>query len=145
MLGSLSLGLIGLFIIGLINSRLPINKSLNKNPTLKKPTISKNKKLLSFNLKPLKTHHDIFQINYKNDSKNIIKELIGKINIHKIENLKLYQLDPNKLYKYNNPIKTNYKKGLNVVYYRQEDLKYIQFFLIKTKQGYRVKKDTSYV
>ncbi|ABC65333.1 conserved hypothetical protein [Aster yellows witches'-broom phytoplasma AYWB] len=89
---------------------------------------------------PLKTYHDIFQINYKNESKNIIKELIGKINLYKLENLQLYQLDPNKLDKYNKPIKTNYKKGLNIIYYRQEDLKYIQFFLTKTKQGYRAKK-----
>ncbi|KOR75325.1 hypothetical protein CPX_001708 [Candidatus Phytoplasma pruni] len=89
---------------------------------------------------PLKTHHNIFQINYQNESKNIIKELIGKINLHKLENLQLYQIDPNKLDKYNKPIKTNYKKALNIIYYRQEDLKYIQFFLTKTKQGYRVKK-----
>ncbi|WEK82686.1 MAG: hypothetical protein PR2021_6210 [Candidatus Phytoplasma pruni] len=89
---------------------------------------------------PLKTSHDIFQINYKNESKNAIKELIGKINTHKLETLQLYQLDPNKLDKYHNPIKTNYKKGLNIIYYRPEDLKYLQFFLTKTKQGYRVKK-----
>ncbi len=37
-------------------------------------------------------------------------------------------------------MKNNYKKGLNIIYYRQEDLKYIQSFLTKTKQGYRVKK-----
>ncbi len=37
-------------------------------------------------------------------------------------------------------MKTNYKKGLNIIYYRKEDLKYIQFFLTKDKQGYRVKK-----
>ncbi|XFE94219.1 hypothetical Protein pso3_05410 [Candidatus Phytoplasma solani] len=42
--------------------------------------------------------------------------------------------------KYNNPINTNYKKGLNIIYYREEDLKYIKSFLTKTKQGYRVKK-----
>ncbi|WP_017193096.1 hypothetical protein [Italian clover phyllody phytoplasma] len=66
--------------------------------------------------------------------------MIGKINLHKLESLQLYQLEPNKLDKYNNPIKTNYKKGLNIIYYRPEDLKYIQFFLNKTKQGYRVKK-----
>ncbi len=108
---------------------------------------SSNSKLLLSDLpplknqnNPLKTYHDIFQINYKNESKNIIKELIGKINLHKLENLQLYQIDPNKLDKYNKPIKTNYKKGLNIIYYRQEDLKYIQFFLTKTKQGYRVKK-----
>ncbi|MDW3618037.1 MAG: phase variable surface lipoprotein [Candidatus Phytoplasma pruni] len=89
---------------------------------------------------PLKTYHDIFQINYKNESKNAIKELIGKIDVNKLESLQLYQLDPNKLDKYYNPIKTNYKKGLNIIYYRPEDLKYIQFFLTKTKQGYRVKK-----
>ncbi|BAD04423.1 hypothetical protein PAM_338 [Onion yellows phytoplasma OY-M] len=95
---------------------------------------------LKTKIPPLKTYHDIFQINYKNESKNIIKELIGKINLHKLENLQLYQIDPNKLDKYNKPIKTNYKQGLNIIYYRQEDLKYIQFFLTKTKQGYRVKK-----
>ncbi|GAK73671.1 hypothetical protein OYV_01500, partial ['Chrysanthemum coronarium' phytoplasma] len=30
--------------------------------------------------------------------------------------------------------------GLNIIYYLKEDLKYIQSFLIKDKQGYRVKK-----
>ncbi|XXP77180.1 MAG: hypothetical protein AB3N34_02440 [Lettuce witches'-broom phytoplasma] len=96
---------------------------------------------------PLKTQNNIlkhlfniFQINYKNASKNIIKELIGKINPHKLETLQLYQLDLNKVDKYNKPIKTNYKKGLNVIYYQEKDLKYIQFFLTKSKQGYRVKK-----
>ncbi|XXP77318.1 MAG: hypothetical protein AB3N34_03285 [Lettuce witches'-broom phytoplasma] len=96
---------------------------------------------------PLKTQNNtlkhlfnIFQINYKNTSKNAIKELIGKINPHKLETLQLYQLDLNKVDKYNKPIKTNYKKGLNVIYYQLEDLKYIQFFLTKSKQGYRVKK-----
>ncbi|GLH60957.1 hypothetical protein PAWBP_6950 [Paulownia witches'-broom phytoplasma] len=37
-------------------------------------------------------------------------------------------------------MKTNYKKRLNIIYYRKEDLKYLQFFLTKDKQGYRVKK-----
>lgn len=89
---------------------------------------------------PLKNLFNIFQINYKNEFKNIIKELIGKIDINKLETLQLYQLDPNKLDKYHKPMKTNYKKGLNIIYYRKEDLKYIQFFLTKDKQGYRVKK-----
>nr|WP_083848777.1 phase variable surface lipoprotein [Vaccinium witches'-broom phytoplasma] len=106
---------------------------------------SSNNKLLLSDLTSLKTYHNIFQINYKNESKNTIKELIGKINPHKLETLQLYQLDPNKLDKYHNPIKTNYKKGLNIIYYRPEDLKYLQFFLTKTKQGYRVKKNPSYV
>ncbi|MBP5835844.1 phase variable surface lipoprotein [Candidatus Phytoplasma meliae] len=107
---------------------------------------SSTKPLLS-NLPPLKNQNNalkplfnIFQINYKNTSKNTIKELIGKINPHKLETLQLYQLEPNKLDKYNKTIKTNYKKGLNVIYYQLEDLKYIQFFLTKSKQGYRVKK-----
>ncbi|MBS2126421.1 phase variable surface lipoprotein ['Fragaria x ananassa' phyllody phytoplasma] len=107
---------------------------------------SSTKPLLS-DLPPLKTQNntlkhlfDIFQINYKNTSKNIIKELIGKINPHKLETLQLYQLDPNKVDKYNKPIKTNYKKSLNIIYYQEKDLKYIQFFLTKSKQGYRVKK-----
>ncbi|AYJ01102.1 phase variable surface lipoprotein [Candidatus Phytoplasma ziziphi] len=108
---------------------------------------SSNSKLLLSDLTPLKRQNNslkylfnIFQINYKNESKNIIKKLIGKINLHKLENLQLYQLDPQKLDKYHKPIKTNYKKGLNIIYYRQEDLKYIQSFLTKDKQGYRVKK-----
>ncbi|WAN63404.1 hypothetical protein RS022_05310 [Candidatus Phytoplasma rubi] len=37
-------------------------------------------------------------------------------------------------------MKTNYKKSLNIIYYRKEDLKYLQSFLTKNKQGYRVKK-----
>ncbi|ABC65501.1 conserved hypothetical protein [Aster yellows witches'-broom phytoplasma AYWB] len=45
-----------------------------------------------------------------------------------------------KVDKYNNPIKTNYKKGLNVIYYQLEDSKHIKLFLTKNKQGYRVKK-----
>ncbi|MEC4559242.1 MAG: phase variable surface lipoprotein ['Conium maculatum' witches'-broom phytoplasma] len=114
-----------------------INDNLSSSST--KPFLS--------NLPPLKTQNNtlkhlfnIFQINYKNASKNAIKELIGKINPHKLETLQLYQLEPNKLDKYNKTIKTNYKKGLNVIYYQLEDLKYIQFFLTKSKQGYRVKK-----
>ncbi|AOF54740.1 hypothetical protein MBSPM3_v1c2210 [Maize bushy stunt phytoplasma] len=54
--------------------------------------------------------------------------------------MKLYQLDSQKRDKYNNPIKTNYKKGLNVIYYQLEDFKHIKIFLAKNKQGYRVKK-----
>ncbi|WP_238055105.1 hypothetical protein [Candidatus Phytoplasma ziziphi] len=62
---------------------------------------SSNSKLLLSDLTPLKRQNNslkylfnIFQINYKNESKNIIKKLIGKINLHKLENLQLYQLDP---------------------------------------------------
>ncbi|WAN63112.1 hypothetical protein RS022_01140 [Candidatus Phytoplasma rubi] len=108
---------------------------------------SSNSKLLLSDLTPLKSQNNplkhlfnIFQINYKNEFKNIIKELIGKIDINKLETLQLYQLDPQKLDKYHKPMKTNYKKGLNIIYYRKEDLKYIQSFLTKDKQGYRVKK-----
>ncbi|WAN63485.1 hypothetical protein RS022_06490 [Candidatus Phytoplasma rubi] len=89
---------------------------------------------------PLKNLFNIFQINYKNESKNIIKKLIGKIDVNKLETLQLYQLDPQKLDKYHKPMKTNYKKGLNIIYYQKEDLKHIQSFLTKDKQGYRVKK-----
>lgn len=89
---------------------------------------------------PLKYLYPLFQINYQNETKNRIKELIGEIDVNQLENLQLYQLDPQKLDKYHKPMKTNYKKGLNIIYYRKEDLKYIQSFLTKTKQGYRVKK-----
>ncbi|WAN63025.1 hypothetical protein RS022_00060 [Candidatus Phytoplasma rubi] len=89
---------------------------------------------------PLKTLYYLFQINYQNETKNQLKELIGKIDVNKLETLQLYQLDPQKQDKYNKPMKTNYKKGLNIIYYRKEDLKYIKSFLTKTKQGYRVKK-----
>ncbi|QKX95309.1 hypothetical protein [Candidatus Phytoplasma asteris] len=88
----------------------------------------------------LKTHFPIFQINYLNEQKDYIKELISKITIDKLDTLKLYKLDDKKVDKYNNPIKTNYKKGLNVIYYQLEDLKHIKLFLTKDKQGYRVKK-----
>ncbi|WZN38332.1 hypothetical protein M33023_01370 [Candidatus Phytoplasma asteris] len=37
--------------------------------------------------------------------------------LHKLETLQLQQLDPKKREKYNKPIKTNYKKGLNIIYY----------------------------
>ncbi|BAD04471.1 MAG: phase variable surface lipoprotein [Candidatus Phytoplasma asteris] len=106
-----------------------------------------NSKLLLSDLTPLKRQNNplkhlfnIFQINYKNEFKNTIKELIRKIDGNKLETLQLYQLDPQKLDKYHKPMKTNYKKGLNIIYYRQEDLKYLQSFLTKDKQGYRVKK-----
>ncbi|WAN63455.1 hypothetical protein RS022_06020 [Candidatus Phytoplasma rubi] len=37
--------------------------------------------------------------------------MIGKIDVNKLETLQLYQLDPQKLDKYHNPMKNNYKKG----------------------------------
>ncbi|WAN63173.1 hypothetical protein RS022_01990 [Candidatus Phytoplasma rubi] len=108
---------------------------------------SSNSKLLLSDLTPLKSQNNplkhlypLFQINYQNETKNRIKELIGKIDVNKLETLQLYQLDPQKLDKYHNPMKNNYKKGLNILYYQKEDLKYIQSFLTKDKQGYRVKK-----
>ncbi|WP_034172302.1 hypothetical protein [Chrysanthemum yellows phytoplasma] len=108
---------------------------------------SSNSKLLLSNLTPLKSQNNplknlypLFQINYQNETKNQVKELIGKIDVNQLATLQLYQLDPQKLDKYHKPIKTNYKKGLNIIYYRKEDLKYIQSFLTKDKQGYRVKK-----
>lgn len=108
---------------------------------------SSNSKLLLSDLNPLKSQNNplkhlytLFQINYQNETKNRIKELIGKIDVNKLETLQLYQLDAQKRDKYHKPMKTNYKKGLNIIYYRKEDLKYIQFFLTKDKQGYRVKK-----
>ncbi|AOF54703.1 putative effector [Maize bushy stunt phytoplasma] len=63
------------------------------------------------------------------------KKLLAKL-IFLNTTLQLYQPDPppNKKDKYHNPIKTNYKKGLNIIYYRQEDLQYLRFFLTKTKQ-----------
>ncbi|MDV3195473.1 MAG: hypothetical protein Q8875_02310 [Pigeon pea little leaf phytoplasma] len=89
---------------------------------------------------PLQNHFPIFQINYQNNQKEEVKKVIGKINIPKLETLKLFQLDQQKKDKYGQLLKTNYKKGLNILYYRLEDLKYINFFLTKAKQGYRVKK-----
>lgn len=106
-----------------------------------------NSKLLLSDLTPLKSQnktlknlYPLFQINYQNETKNRIKELIGKIDVNKLETLQLYQLEPQKLDKYHKTMKTKYKKGLNIIYYRKEDLKYLQFFLTKDKQGYRVKK-----
>ncbi|WP_373402590.1 hypothetical protein [Candidatus Phytoplasma solani] len=119
--------------IEIIKNRSPEND--NNNITLTNPTTH-----LKSQNNTLKTHFPIFQINYLNKQKDYIKELIGKIDVNKLETLQLYQLDAQKLDKYNNPIKTNYKKGLNIIYYREEDLKYIKSFLTKTKQGYRVKK-----
>ncbi|MDO8059350.1 phase variable surface lipoprotein ['Crotalaria aegyptiaca' phytoplasma] len=104
-----------------------------------KPLLSDLTPLKSHN-NPLQNHYSLFQINYQNEKKNQIKKLIGKIDVSKLVTLQLYPLDPNKLDKYHKPIKTNYKKGLNIIYYRQEDLKYLQSFLTKDKQGYRVKK-----
>ncbi|WP_320411969.1 hypothetical protein [Candidatus Phytoplasma melaleucae] len=69
-----------------------------------------------------------------------MKELIGKIEISKLKTLQLYSLNRHKLDKFNHPIKTNYKKGLNILYYQQEDLKYITSFITKDKQSYQVKK-----
>ncbi|MDC9032249.1 phase variable surface lipoprotein [Columbia Basin potato purple top phytoplasma] len=108
---------------------------------------SSNSKLLLSDLTPIKSQNKLlkhlyllFQINYQNETKNQVKELIGKIDVNKLETLQLYQLDPQKLDKYQKPTKTNYTKGLNIIYYRKEDLKYLQSFLTKDKQGYRVKK-----
>ncbi|XKW59316.1 hypothetical protein ACGRT8_01500 [Candidatus Phytoplasma australasiaticum] len=89
---------------------------------------------------PLQNHFPIFQINYQNNQKEEVKKVIGKINMEKLETLRLFQLDQQKKDKYGQLLKTNYKKGLNILYYRLEDLKYIHFFLTKAKQGYRVKK-----
>ncbi|MDO8057319.1 phase variable surface lipoprotein [Candidatus Phytoplasma gossypii] len=104
-------------------------------------------KLLLTDLTPLKSpnntlqnHYPLFQINYQNEKKNQIKTLIGKIDVNKLATLQLYPLDSNKRDKYDKQIKTNYKKGLNIIYYRQEDFKFIQSFLTKAQQGYRVKK-----
>lgn len=119
--------------IEIIKNRSPEND--NNNITLTNPTTP-----LKSQNNTLKTHFPIFQINYLNKQKDYIKELIGKIDVNKLETLQLYQLDPQKLDKYHKPTKTNYKKGLNIIYYREEDLKYIKSFLTKTKQGYRVKK-----
>ncbi|WP_373402943.1 hypothetical protein [Candidatus Phytoplasma solani] len=107
----------------------------NNNITLTNPTTP-----LKSQNNTLKTHFPIFQINYHNKQKDYIKELIGKIDVNKLETLQLYQLDAQKLDKYNNPTKTNYKKGLNIIYYREEDLKHIKSFLFKRKVGYWVKK-----
>ncbi|BAD04610.1 hypothetical protein ['Chrysanthemum coronarium' phytoplasma] len=117
--------------ITLINDNF---SSSNSKPLLSDLTPLKSQK------NPLKHLYPLFQINYQNESKNNIKELIGKIDVNKLETLQLYQLDSQKRDKYNKTIKTNYKKGLNIIYYHQEDLKYIHFFLTKAKQGYRVKK-----
>ncbi|WP_373402993.1 hypothetical protein [Candidatus Phytoplasma solani] len=119
--------------IEIIKTQPPEND--NNNITLTNPTTP-----LKSQNNTLKTHFPIFQINYHNKQKDYIKELIGKIDVNKLETLQLYQLDAQKLDKYNNPIKTNYKKGLNVIYYQLEDFKHIKLFLIKSKQGYRVKK-----
>ncbi|MGL9687737.1 MAG: phase variable surface lipoprotein, partial [Candidatus Phytoplasma sp. TWB_XP] len=68
---------------------------------------SSNSKLLLSDLTPLKSQNNplknlypLFQINYQNETKNRIKELIGKIDVNKLETLQLYQLDPQKLDKY---------------------------------------------
>ncbi|MFG6084713.1 MAG: hypothetical protein AB3F67_4250 [Candidatus Phytoplasma solani] len=119
--------------IEIIKTQPPEND--NNNPTLTNPTTP-----LKSQNNTLKTHFPIFQINYLNKQKDYIKELIGKINVDKLDTLKLYKLDTKKLDKYNNPINTNYKKGLNIIYYQLEDFKHIKLFLIKSKQGYRVKK-----
>ncbi|MDV3166561.1 MAG: hypothetical protein Q8807_02710 ['Waltheria sp.' little leaf phytoplasma] len=87
----------------------------------------------------LQNHFPIFKINYLDATKDRIKKIIGNINLEKLETLRIFELNATKVDKYNQPLKTNYKKGLNIIYYRSEDLKYINFFLAKAKQGYRVK------
>ncbi|XFE94975.1 hypothetical Protein psc5_02860 [Candidatus Phytoplasma solani] len=89
--------------IEIIKNRSPEND--NNIITLTNPTTP-----LKSQNNTLKTHFPIFQINYHNKQKDYIKELIGKIDVNKLETLQLYQLDPQKLDKYNNPINTNYKK-----------------------------------
>ncbi|QTX02615.1 hypothetical protein LFWB_5790 [Candidatus Phytoplasma luffae] len=109
--------------------------------------VDDNTKLLLNPSTPLKTQNNtlkhqfnIFQINYKNETKNQIKELMSKININKLDTLKLFKLDNHKKDKYDKPLKSNYKKGLNIIYYRLEDLKHIKFFITKDKRGYRIRK-----
>ncbi|MDV3198472.1 MAG: phase variable surface lipoprotein [Vigna little leaf phytoplasma] len=106
----------------------------NTEPLLSPVTVLKTPK------NTLKTHFFIFQINYKDEVKNNLKELIGKINIHQLETLQLYPLDPQKRDKFNHPFKTNYQARLNILYYCQEDLTHLKYFLTKDKQGFRVKK-----
>ncbi|WP_320411930.1 hypothetical protein [Candidatus Phytoplasma crotalariae] len=88
---------------------------------------------------PLQNHYPLFQINYQNETKNHIKELIGKIDVSKLATLQLYPLDPNKRDKYDKLIKTNYKKGLNNYLLSSKRFK-IYPILTKAQPGYRVKK-----
>jgi uncharacterized protein YifN (PemK superfamily) len=113
--------------------------AIYNNITLTKPITSSKR-----HNNTLKNYFPIFQINYLNEQKDHIKELISQITIDQLDTLKLYKLDTKKLDQYSNPIKTNYKKGLNVIYYQLEDLKHIKVFLTKNKQGYRVKKIRPY-
>ncbi|MDV3196236.1 MAG: phase variable surface lipoprotein [Candidatus Phytoplasma stylosanthis] len=88
----------------------------------------------------LQNNFPIFQINYKDTQKEAVKKIIGKINMEKLETLRMFELDAKKVDKYNHLLKTNYKKGLNILYYRPEDLKNINFFITKAPKSYRVKK-----
>lgn len=88
----------------------------------------------------LKHLYPLFQINYRNETKNRIKELIGKIEVQQLATLQMYQLDPQKFDKYHKPLKTNYRKKFNIIYYFEGDLKYIKVFLTPAKFGYQVKK-----
>nr|WP_320416412.1 hypothetical protein ['Planchonia careya' phytoplasma] len=65
---------------------------------------------------PLQNYFPIFQINYQNNQKEEVKKVIGKINIPKLETLKLFQLDQQKKDKYGQLLKNNYKKGLNILF-----------------------------
>ncbi|MDV3139506.1 MAG: phase variable surface lipoprotein [Candidatus Phytoplasma australasiaticum] len=100
----------------------------------------KSEKEMKILANALQNHFPLFQINYLDETKDRIKKILGNINIEKLETLRIFELDPTKVDKYGRPLKTNYKKGLNILYYRLDDLKYINFFLTKAKQGYRVKK-----
>jgi len=85
--------------------------------------------------------YDIFKHNYKNLEKNRIKEVLKVIPINKLQNLKLYKLDPNKKDKFDKLIKTNFKNYKKpILYYQLTDLLIIKQFLKQTKQGYDVKK-----
>ncbi|WP_284928785.1 hypothetical protein [Candidatus Phytoplasma sp. AldY-WA1] len=84
--------------------------------------------------------YNIFKKNYKNLEKNRIKEILKTIPINKLQDLKLYKIDPDKKDKFDKPIRTNFKNyKKSILYYRETDLSIIKQFLKQTKQGFDVK------
>jgi hypothetical protein len=99
-----------------------------------------NNKLESPKIETIATY-DIFKINYTNSDENRIKDVLKAIPIDKLQDLKLYELDPNKKDKFDKSIKTNFKnyKAKPILYYQLTDLPIIKRFFKLTKKGYDVK------
>ncbi|WP_323847699.1 MAG: hypothetical protein Q2306_02385 [Phytoplasma sp.] len=85
-----------------------------------------------------------FKVVFRDPKKNEIKEILSKIEVDKLSELKLNEIEKD-LDRHRKPTKTNYNKSKNVLFFKEEDLKHINFFITKASTGYRItKKDRKY-